>query len=135
MRNRAPYLGGNFALWGGIFSSTDCLLIHYRQKDDPLNAIMAGFITGGALAIRGGASQAFKQACMGGVILVLIEGASILMNAIMTRRQHEYMQEMQKQELARMKGMLQRGGDNPWEVNYSQEAAGAISNAQDEGKH
>ncbi len=25
-----------------------------------------------------------------------------------------------------MKAMLQRGGDNPWDVNYSQEAAAAI---------
>ena len=31
----------------------DCLLIYYRQKDDPMNAIIAGFITGGVLAIRG----------------------------------------------------------------------------------
>lgn len=40
-------------MWGGVFSSMDCLLIYYRQKDDPLNAIAAGFITGGVLAIRG----------------------------------------------------------------------------------
>ena len=44
---------GSFAMWGGVFSSMDCLLIHYRQKDDPYNAIAAGFITGGVLAIRG----------------------------------------------------------------------------------
>lgn len=64
VRNRAPLLGGkelpalivsvgSFAMWGGVFSSMDCLLIYYRQKDDPLNAIAAGFITGGVLAIRG----------------------------------------------------------------------------------
>lgn len=44
---------GSFAMWGGVFSSMDCLLIYYRQKDDPFNAIIAGFITGGVLAIRG----------------------------------------------------------------------------------
>jgi hypothetical protein len=39
-----------------------------------------------------------------------------------------------------MKAMLQRGGDNPWEVNYSQEAAKAIegtdsdSNLNDKSK-
>ena len=76
VRNRAPFLGGNFALWGGMFSSMDCLLISYRQKDDPWNAIMAGAVTGGLLAIRGGTSVAFKQACMGGFILFLIEGVS-----------------------------------------------------------
>ena len=96
VRNRAPFLGGNFGLWGGIFSSMDCLLIHYRQKDDPFNAIAAGFITGGVLAIRGGASVAFKQAMAGGVILCLIEGVGNIFTAISTRRQHEFMQEMQR---------------------------------------
>jgi len=67
----------------------DCCLISYRQKDDPLNAIMAGAITGGVLAIRGGTSVAFKQACMGGFILALIEGVSQLCMAIQVRQQHQ----------------------------------------------
>jgi hypothetical protein len=63
VRNRAPFLGGmknmiehllgSFAMWGGCFSVCDCLLIYYRQKDDPFNAIAAGAVTGGVLAIRG----------------------------------------------------------------------------------
>ena len=63
VRNRAPFLGGknkilktqkigSFAMWGGVFSSMDCLMIYYRQKDDPWNAVASGFITGGVLAIR-----------------------------------------------------------------------------------
>jgi len=88
VRNRAPFLGGNFGLWGGMFSSMDCLLIAYRQKDDPYNAIAAGAITGGILAIRGGTSVAFKQAMMGGFILALIEGCSQLFMAISMRNQH-----------------------------------------------
>ncbi len=60
VRNRAPLLGGNFGLWGGMFSSIECMLIYYRQKDDGRNAVAAGFITGGLLAIRGGAAVAFK---------------------------------------------------------------------------
>ena len=83
-------------MWGGIFSSVDCLLIYYRQRDDPYNAMVAGFITGGVLAIRGGAAVAFRQACIGGVILLVIETVGNLMNAIMTKRQHEFQQEMQK---------------------------------------
>ena len=89
VRNRAPFLGGNFGLWGGIFSSCDCMLISYRQKDDPYNAIMAGFITGGVLAIRGGASVAMNQAFFGGVVLLLIEGASQVMMAQQMRQQHK----------------------------------------------
>ena len=90
VRNRAPFLGGNFGLWGGLFSSTDCLLIYLRQKDDPYNAIAAGFCTGGILAIRGGAGVAFKQACIGGCILGLIEVVGMVMGSIMTKRQHEF---------------------------------------------
>lgn len=73
-------------MWGGVFSSMDCLLIYYRQKDDPLNAIAAGFITGGVLAIRGGMSIAFKNAMVGGVILALIEGVSTIITSISMRR-------------------------------------------------
>ena len=94
VRNRAPFLGGNFGLWGGIFSSVDCLLIHYRQKDDPFNAIIAGFITGGVLSIRGGASMAFRQAMAGGVILMLMEGVATIFSAISTRKQQEMQREM-----------------------------------------
>lgn len=79
MRNRAPLLGGNFGLWGGMFSSIECMLIYYRQKDDGRNAVAAGFITGGLLAIRGGAAVAFKQAMIGGVILLIIETVGGLM--------------------------------------------------------
>lgn len=96
VRNRAPFLGGNFGLWGGIFGATECLLIHYRQKDDPYNAIMGGFITGGILSIRGGASIAFKQALIGGVILTIIEGVQQIFMAVSIRNQHLMMQEMQR---------------------------------------
>jgi len=96
VRNRAPYLGGNFGLWGGIFAATECMLISLRNKDDSKNAIAAGFITGGVLAIRGGGSVAFKQAMFGGMILILIEGVSQLFMAINARQQHKMMQEMQR---------------------------------------
>jgi import inner membrane translocase subunit TIM17 len=121
VRNRAPFLGGNFGLWGGIFSSVDCLLIYYRQKDDPYNAIAAGFITGGVLAIRGGISVAFRQAMIGGVILMVIETVGTLMQAIMMKKQLEFQAEMQRQEIARMRGMMARGGDNPYAVSYNEE--------------
>jgi import inner membrane translocase subunit TIM17 len=55
------------------------MLIYYRQKDDGRNAVAAGFITGGLLAIRGGAAVAFKQAMIGGVILLIIETVGGLM--------------------------------------------------------
>ena len=88
VRNRAPFLGGSFAMWGGVFSSMDCLLIYYRQRDDPYNAIVAGFVTGGVLAIRGGASIAFKNAMVGGIILALIEGVSTIITSVSMRKQY-----------------------------------------------
>jgi len=121
LRNRAPIMGGTFGLWGGIFSSVDCLLIYYRQKDDPFNAVAAGFVTGGVLAIRGGLAPAFRQAMLGGIILCVIEAVGTLMGAIMTKRQHEFQAEMQKQELARQKALYARGGDNPYAVEYNAE--------------
>ena len=46
-------LGGNFGVWGGLFSTFDCAVKGYRQKEDPWNAIISGFLTGGTLAVRG----------------------------------------------------------------------------------
>jgi hypothetical protein len=53
IKARAPVLGGNFGIWGGLFSSFDCAVKGYRQKEDPWNAIISGFLTGGTLALRG----------------------------------------------------------------------------------
>ncbi len=88
IRNRAPLLAGSFAMWGGCFSSIDCLMIYYRQKDDPWNAIVSGGLTGGVLAIRSGLNMAFKNALIGGAILGLIEGVSVIFQAVQMKRQH-----------------------------------------------
>jgi import inner membrane translocase subunit TIM17 len=47
--------------------------------------VAAGFFTGGILAIRGGASVAFKNAFMGGIILMLIEGVSVIVTSVAMR--------------------------------------------------
>ncbi len=77
---RSPILGGNFAVWGGLFSAFDCTFTAIRRKEDPYNSIMSGFFTGGILAIRAGPKQAFKQAAIGGILLAAIEGLGILIN-------------------------------------------------------
>jgi len=71
------------------------MLIAARKKDDPYNAIVAGALTGGILAIRGGLSVAFKQALAGGFILAMIEGVSIAFSAVQMRQQMAQMKEMQ----------------------------------------
>ena len=48
-----------------------------RQKEDPYNAIIAGFFTGGSLAIRGGWKQARNSAIGCAILLAVIEGVGI----------------------------------------------------------
>lgn len=77
---RAPVLGGNFAVWGGLYSSFDCLLIHVRDKEDPWNSIGSGAITGAVLAARNGPKASLAAAAVGGIILAVIEGVGIAIN-------------------------------------------------------
>lgn len=56
IKARAPVTGGNFGVWGGMFSTFDCAVKGWRQKEDAWNAIISGFMTGGCLAAR---SQSF----------------------------------------------------------------------------
>jgi import inner membrane translocase subunit TIM17 len=78
IKSRAPVLGGNFAVWGGMFSVFDCSIAAMRRKEDPWNSIMSGALTGGCLAIRGGPRVAATSAVFGGVILAFIEGIGIV---------------------------------------------------------
>ena len=77
VKMRAPVLGGNFGAWGGLFSLCDCAVKGVRQKEDPWNAIGAGFLTGGALAMRGGFKSARNGAIGCAVLLAVIEGVGI----------------------------------------------------------
>lgn len=76
-RVRAPILGGNFGVWGGLFAVFDCSLAYGRGVEDPWNAIMAGGLTGGVLAARAGPRAMGRNALMGCVLIALIEGAGI----------------------------------------------------------
>lgn len=80
VKSRAPVLGGNFAVWGGLFATFDCGLAGLRGKEDSWNAIMSGAITGGVLAARSGRNTMIASAVMGGVFLALIEGVGVLIN-------------------------------------------------------
>lgn len=78
VQQRAPILAGNFAIWGGMFSTIDCTLVHFRKKEDPWNSIISGAATGGILAARSGLPTMATSALIGGVLLALIEGIGIL---------------------------------------------------------
>mmetsp|Transcript_54505 Transcript_54505/g.132304 ORF Transcript_54505/g.132304 Transcript_54505/m.132304 type:complete len:223 (-) Transcript_54505:144-812(-) len=75
---RAPVLGGQFAVWGGLFACCDCTLTAVRQKEDPWNSIVSGAATGGVLAARAGPRAMASAAIVGGVLLALIEGMGIM---------------------------------------------------------
>jgi import inner membrane translocase subunit TIM17 len=85
MRVRAPILGGNFAMWGGLFSTVDCVMSRTRKREGILNSVVAGAVTGGILAFRGGWKACARSAFVGGVFLALIEGFFVnLFNVVLT---------------------------------------------------
>lgn len=82
--SRAPILGGQFAVWGGIFACCDCTLTAVRQKEDPWNSIISGAATGGILAARAGPKAMTSAAVVGGVLLAMIEGMGIAFSKMMS---------------------------------------------------
>lgn len=78
IKTRAPVLGGNFAIWGGMFSMFDCTFIALRGKEDPWNSIASGAATGGILMARAGPGAMVRSALVGGILLGLIEGVGIM---------------------------------------------------------
>jgi len=88
-------------VWGGLFSTFDCAVkgircarMHHicqkyiadelsRKKEDPWNAILGGFFTGGALAVRGGARAMRNNAIGCAILLAVIEGVGIAFGRMM----------------------------------------------------
>lgn len=92
LRSRAPILGGSFAMWACFFSISSCIMVYIRQREDPVNSIIAGFTTGFILAIRGGVRNAIRSAIIGGLFLGIIEGMMVIHQQYQKRAQlHEEM--------------------------------------------
>ena len=79
VRARSPVTGGNFAIWGGLFSIFDCSLTAIRRTEDAWNAIASGGMTGAVLAARAGPRAMVRSAAVGAVLLAVIEGASVFL--------------------------------------------------------
>ena len=43
IKARAPVVGGNFGVWGGLFSTFDCTVKAVRKREDAWNAVIADF--------------------------------------------------------------------------------------------
>src|SRR2546423_5901157 len=64
MGSRSYSSAKNFALIGAIYSGTECCIEGFRAKSDLKNSVIAGCITGGALAYKAG-PQAAALGCAG----------------------------------------------------------------------
>jgi len=110
IKTKGPVIGGNFAVWGGLFSTIDCSLIKLRGKEDPWNAIASGAATGGILAARSGVGAMVGSAIIGGVLLAMIEGVGILF----TRMTAEQFRPLTPEEQIRMQAeQMQHDPNSP----------------------
>jgi len=82
MKTKCPRTGGAFGRWGGLFSVSDCAISHLRGKEDPLNSIASGALTGALIVFRKGPATMAGSALLGGVLLGLIEGVGILITKL-----------------------------------------------------
>jgi len=103
-RIRAPRYGVSFAAWGLAFSSCECTMIWARQREDPINTITSGAVTGAILAARQGKAAMGVSAVFGGLILGVIEGTMAIVNKYQIegmksdqeRQQKEFMEYAEK---------------------------------------
>lgn len=88
--------------------------MYARNKEDILNPIASGFLTGGVLAIRGtlrdifiilpaGTRVAFRNAIFGGVILAMIELVSSIMMKMQKKSELEFQNARIQEEVAKEK--------------------------------
>lgn len=82
VRARAPVVGGNFAVWSGLFNMGDCCFAHVRGTEDIWNPILAGASTGAILASRNGPRYMLISAAFGAIILGAMEGVGALINRL-----------------------------------------------------
>lgn len=75
VKMRTPAIAGSFAIWGATFSTVDCAMVSYRQREDSWNSIVSGAATGGILAARNGIRAMANSAFVGCLVLAMIEGA------------------------------------------------------------
>ncbi|XP_036673807.3 probable mitochondrial import inner membrane translocase subunit Tim17 3 [Drosophila suzukii] len=75
VKMRTPAIAGSFAIWGATFSTVDCVLVSYRQREDAWNSIASGAATGAILAARSGLRAMANSALVGCLVLAMIEAA------------------------------------------------------------
>jgi hypothetical protein len=64
IKARAPAVAGNIAAWGGLLSAFNCVAVHYRQKEDGWNNVLAGAGSGGCIAVRSKLFVCFQRSIL-----------------------------------------------------------------------
>uniref|UniRef100_A0A914XBG3 Mitochondrial import inner membrane translocase subunit TIM17 n=1 Tax=Plectus sambesii TaxID=2011161 RepID=A0A914XBG3_9BILA len=62
-----------------MFSTIDCCIANIRQKEDPLNSIVSGGLTGALLTVRSGPRNMLISGVVGAFLLGMIEGVGVMM--------------------------------------------------------
>ena len=88
--------GVSFAAWGLAFSSCECTMIWARQREDPINTITSGAVTGAVLAARQGKAAMAISAVFGGLILGVIEGVMAIVNKYQIEGMRKAQEDQQK---------------------------------------
>ncbi|KAF7360657.1 Mitochondrial import inner membrane translocase subunit TIM17 [Mycena venus] len=87
VKARAPVVGENFGVFGGLLSAFDCAISGLRKKEDPWNAVASGFMTGGCLALRSGPKGTLQSAMACGILVGVFEGFGVLMGRVFSEGQ------------------------------------------------
>jgi len=66
----------SFGSWGFLFSTYDCMFLAIRRKEDLINPILSGALTGATLSFGSRTKRMIRQAFMGAVIIGLIEAVA-----------------------------------------------------------
>ena len=85
---------GSFAIWGLLYSACDCTFSAIRRKEDVWNSIIAGGLSAGILAMRGGMKVFLRNCAQGAFLLGLIEGFNIMISSYSTKKYNEQMMEL-----------------------------------------
>ena len=64
-----------------LYSACDCVFAAARHKEDVWNSIVAGGLSAGILAMRGGMKVFMRNFVQGAVLLGLIEGFNIMLSS------------------------------------------------------
>lgn len=86
-RTKAPITGASFAVWAGVSSFFDFLLLKKRKKEDQITPVLSGALTGGFLSLRRGPEMVFLSFLNGAGTSFLMENSTFFISPLVRRIQ------------------------------------------------